>query len=255
MGTDLVKYGSYSLESADEEQKDLDSSKGADFMKLSVGRNVVRFLPPKPGVTKPFRVIHQHYLRPPGSSGPVVLTCPRMEARKHCPICEEADRYKRSGNPADRDRAYELFPSRRVFANVIDRKDPEAGPKVLAFGKTVHEALIAIRKDDDAGGDFTNPNDGFDIIIEREGTGATDTKYKVLPSRKQSPLGDLDWIEKQHDLERMAQIRSAEEIAKILSGEGDDAGRKPPKDVTPKPPRASKSSRSAEDDIEDAEVE
>lgn len=253
MGTDLVKWGNYSLETAEEEQKDLDRSKGADFFKPPIGRSVVRFLPPKPGVQKPFRVVYQHYLRPAGGS-PIVFTCPRMEAKKHCPICDEADRFKRSGNQADRERAYELFPSRRVFANIIDRKDPEAGPKVFAFGKTIHEALIAIRKDEDAGGDFTNPEDGFDIVIEREGSGQTDTKYKVLPSRKQSPLGDMSWIEQQHDLERLAQIRTAEEMSKALLGE--DADEKPaPKDVTPKSRSSKPQTRSAADDIEDAEIE
>lgn len=221
MGTDLVKYGSYDITTAQEEQQELDRSKGAEFMKLEVGRNVVRFLPPAPGVKSPFRVIYQHYLRPPGASGVVVVTCPRMESKKHCPICTEAERYKRSGNPADRDRAYELFPSRRVFTNVIDRKDPESGPKVLAFGKTVHESLIGIRKDEDAGGDFTSPVDGFDIIIEREGTGVQDTRYKVLPARKQSPLGEMGWISQQHDLERIASVKGPEEIERIMSGEDD----------------------------------
>lgn len=258
MGTDLVKYGSYDLTAATEEGEQWEKSRSTDILKLEVGRNVLRFMPPSPGSTSPFRVVYQHYLNPPGGKL-TVLTCPRMEAKQSCPVCFEADRYKRSGSPADRDAAYKLFPTRRVFANVIDRKDPESGVKVVAFGKMVHEALIAIRKDEDAGGDFTSPTDGFDIIVEREGTGATDTRYKVLPARKQSPLGNMEWLDQQHDLGRFAAVRSAAEITRIMSGEEEAAPQRGKGGGAPRSgggaPQRQPKGRTAEDDLNTVDAE
>lgn len=238
----LVKYGEYTPEAAQQEEKDSKSAGGAGFVKLQPGKNVVRILPPAQGRTSPFRVIYQHYLRVAGAEGPVVFVCPRQEAKRPCPVCKEADRLKRSGNPADRDRAGELFPSRRVFANAVDRSDPEGGVKVLVVGKTVHESLIAIRKDADAGGDFTHPTKGFDIIIERTGTGKQDTRYTVRPARNSTPLSadakQMDeWLSSMRDLEEHARVLDQEELEAKLGGT-DDAD-------APAPRRPS---RTAEDD-------
>lgn len=216
--SNLVKHGSYEMEEAEKEEAELGKGK-TEFLKLEQGRNVIRFLPPAAGKKSPFRVIYQHYVDVPGATGPVVFTCPRMESKQQCPSCAQADKFRKSGNPVDRERAFEMLPSRRVMANVIDRKDPEAGPKVLGFGKKIHEALIALRKDADAGGDFTDPMNGFDIIIERTGAGRTDTKYAVLGARKLSPLGNDEWIEQQHDLDAFARVRALDEIEAALRGE------------------------------------
>jgi hypothetical protein len=256
--SNLVKYGSYDMEAAESEQGESErAGGGADFLKLEPGRTVVRILPPPVGRKSPFRVIYQHYYRPPAATGPVVFACPRMETKgqKVCPVCQEGERYKRSGNPADREKAFELFPTRRVFCNAVDRKNPDAGPRVLVFGKMIHEALIALRRDEDAGGDFTHPLYGFDIVIEREGTGKQDTKYRVLPARKQTPLGNEAWLDQQHDLERFAVVRGTEELSAILSGE--TPPERPRKGDSGKgAPRTSKApARTAEDDVEDAEYE
>lgn len=220
--TNLVKFGGYDIEAARSEQEALASEGSADFMKLNVGRNVVRFLPPPPGKRSPFVVTHQHYVEIPGTTSKVVFNCPRMsKPAKPCPVCARAEKLRANGNPVDRDRAYDLFPRRRVFANVIDRSCPEKGPLVLSFGKKIHEALIALRTDEDAGGDFTHPITGFDLVIERKGTGKTDTEYKVMPARGNSKLAPSEaqmqeWIDSQADLGRYAIIHTPEEIKAMI---------------------------------------
>lgn len=222
----LVNYGGYSLDTANEEHEDLSRAGGGQFMKLEVGRNVVRFLPPPVGRKSPFVTTYQHFMDLPGREGPVVFNCPRMMERRPCPACAKGDRLRATGNPKDAEAARDFWASRRVFAAVIDRNDEDSGPKVLGFGKTVHEALVAIRRDDDAGGDFTHPVDGFDIIIERTGTGKNDTRYKVFPARKSSHLGDRaeEWIAQQPDLRQLARVPSLEEIkAQVLGSQEDDS--------------------------------
>lgn len=216
----LVKYGEWSADEAEKEKEDLaKSGTGAEFMKLAVGRNVVRVLPPALGKKTPFKVFYQHFINVPGQTNAVSFACPRMEAKRYCPACEKADALRATGNPADYDLAGQLFAKRRVFVNVIDRKNPESGPKILAFGKTVHEQMLALRTDEDAGGDYTHPANGFDLVIEREGTGKNDTSYKVFPARKQSALGNDEWIMMQHNLDAYARVPSQEELERMIKGQ------------------------------------
>lgn len=225
-GQAIVNYGAYEVEAADAEHEDL-SRGGGNFMKLDTGRNVVRFLPPPAGRNTPFVTVFQHFLNLPGFAEPIIFNCPRLMARKGCPACQKGEKLKSTGNQKDADAARDFWASRRVFANVIDRNDEDAGPKILGFGKLIHEALVAIRRDEDAGGDFTDPVDGFDIVIERTGTTKTDTRYTVRPARKSSELGNLEWIETQPDLRYLAKVPTLEEIKAMVSPQDDPAPSKP----------------------------
>ncbi len=216
----MVKYGSFDLE--DVEGIDEDMAKGGgSYIKLGVGRNVVRFIPALPG-TKAFLMVHEHQINLPNGDY-VSFACPRLMDKKQCMVCRKADKLKTTGNPADYDKAKSLFPRRRIYANVIDRRDEETGPKVFAFGKKVWEQLKVLRSDEDVGGDFTHPEEGFDVIINRVGTGMTDTEYTVIPGRT-SPLGDLEWIDQQGSLARFAAILSEEEMRKRLGGKDKKEG-------------------------------
>ncbi|KKN67990.1 hypothetical protein LCGC14_0455460 [marine sediment metagenome] len=215
--SNLQKYGEYTVESAEEEQKQIDESSSVDYLKLSVGRNVVRFLPPPVGKTSPFKIVQQHFLKLPGMPSPVKFACPRyLKPSGHCIVCAKANELYRSGNSADKERGYELFPKRRVYANVIDRSNQEKGPIILEMGKTIHEPLVKIRKNEDIGGNYTHPDEGFDIVIDRVGTSKNDTKYTVIPARKSSPLGNLEWVEQQHDLDRYSKQHTDAEIREMI---------------------------------------
>lgn len=224
MSSNLVKYQPYTEEDATQEAEDL-NRQSADFLTLKEGRKVVRVLPALagqgygPNKSSPFRLVWTHFLRTPGTSDAVSTACPNRELNQRCPICELANKLKARGNKLDQDRAYELFPKRRVYMCVVDREEPDKGVRVLPVGKTIHEALTKIRKDADAGGDFTDPVNGFDIIIERKGSGKNDTEYTVMPARKQSPLGNMEWIEQQPDLNAFAKVK-AEAIEKWLEDNG-----------------------------------
>lgn len=245
----LMKWGSYDLEAAEKESASMEGGGNTEFFKLKVGKNVVRFLPPKLGMRSPFRVVWTHYIRKPDQKDPVSFACPMKEANRKCPVCEKADSLKRSGNEADYKRAFELFPKRRVYAHVVDRENPEKGVQVLGFGKTIHEALVKIRKDPDAGGDFTDPEAGFDIIIERTGTGPKDTEYQVMAARKQSKLGDLAWIEAQGDLERFGKVLEHEELMAKLRGESGGGEREAAPKLRERTVETTAKTRRAVDDV------
>lgn len=222
-GTELQKWGEYELETAAEEQEQLDKEGSAGFMKLTVGKNVVRIFPPAPGKTTPFQVVYQHYVDLP-DGGRYSFACPRMMAKEKCPVCNEAAQLARSKNQEDSKRARDLMPKRRVFAVVLNRKDESAGPQILGFGKQIHEALIQLRRDEDMGGNYVHPIKGIDVIIDRQGTGKFDTKYTVNLARKARPIVDdaalMDELREQMpDLSMLARVPDAAEIIAKLNGE------------------------------------
>jgi hypothetical protein len=241
----IQKYATFSLEDAESEEQELSKlGQGADFLKLKEGKNQLRFLPAKVG-DKPFVRVQQHFIEPPGGKG-FSFACPRIHAKKACPVCDRVDKLYATGNPRDEEEAKKLKPSLRVFANVIDRSDPERGVVVFGFGKTIYEQLIALRKDDSAGGDYMDPGpEGFDIVIERTGQGMK-TEYKVWPARRTSPLGNDDWLEQMHSLARYAKVMTTEEIAAALGGQR-ESSRGAPREA--KQPRG----RSAADDTMDTD--
>lgn len=228
----LVKYGVWTPDAVTAEEKELEKSGGGDFLKLVLGKNVLRFLPPKLGQSTPFIIVWQHYIKKPGASGNISFACPRAHLKAACPVCDHADALGKTGSPADREAAYQLRAKIRVFANVIERGEggAEKGPQILAYGKKVHEQLLQLRKDVDAGGDFTDPINGFDITIERTGTGKDDTTYAVRPARNNTPLGNMDWIDAQADLGRYAVPKTAAEIQELLGIDPDPQ----PTDVNPR---------------------
>lgn len=216
--SNLQKYAEFSMEDAEAAGEELAAMGGAaDFIKFAVGKNVLRFLPAKPG-KKVFVLVQQHFIEIPGASGPVVFACPRIHAKRSCPACQQADKMIDSGNPVDYERGKKLQPKLRVFANAINRKEPEAGPKIAGFGKQIYEQLLSLRKNEDAGGNFTDPGpNGFDIVIDRTGEGLK-TEYKVWPARKVSALGNDEWLDQQRDLERYSRVPSDDELARMLGG-------------------------------------
>jgi hypothetical protein len=246
-----LEYGGYEVEAAEQEDEDLSKSGSSNFMKLNVGDNVVRILPPPVGRKSPFFTAFQHFLDLPGYDGPIVFNCPRMMARQFCPACAKSDKLRSSPSKQDQDAARDFWSSRRIYVNVIDRADEDAGPKILAIGKTIHEALVAIRKSDPDEGDFTHPETGFDINIQRQGTGKNDTKYKVVAARRSTALGDLDWINQQADLRAKLAVPSLDEIkAMFTKEEPQQMGSNVVGDAEALPAGGRARGRSAQDDVE-----
>ena len=213
---EMQKWGSYPLEELAKEENIIQgNSTKVTYMKLVEGKNIVRVLPPKVAGVSPWKIVSEHYVELPG--GAYSFACPREMKVGRCPVCDHAFELMRMDNEEDKKRGKELLPRMRFYINVINRKDPEKGPVVLAATKTIYNDFKAIRRDSDAGGDFTDPTDsGFDVTIEREGQ-RLNTKYKAFPHRSSSPLRDDgnydEWISKQVDLNIFASnVPTAEEI-------------------------------------------
>ena len=224
----LQAYGTFDLGALEKQDAQISATSGggADFMKLVPGKNTVRFLPPAAGAGSleafitPFIVVNEHFIEG-ADKRRIRFACPRLMEKKSCPACAEFQRLQQTHNPIDREKSWNFKPSLRIYVNVIDRSQPDSGPRILAFGKTIWDGLKRIRTDQDEGGDFTDCSDeGFDIVIHREGTGKTDTKYTVRPARNDSGLGvDISVLENQWDLQNYTKVPTLDEVISWMSGE------------------------------------
>lgn len=219
----LKGYGSYTPEAAEREKEELEKVFGARVIKMKVGRNVVRILPPKEGRDTPFEMIWTHFVNVGDRTE--VFACPRRMVKKPCPVCSKAEQMKTSGDEAMFEKAKELFARRQWYANAIDRKQPGEGVQLIAAGKEIMDQINMIRRDlAEDGIDFTDPYEGIDIVIERTGSKKDDTEYKVATRGiKTCALGEDDeamqeWIDAMVDLNAKATPPSSEEILDRLRG-------------------------------------
>lgn len=102
-----------------------------------------------------------------------------------CGIYEEYNRLQESKNEADRSFASKMRPNTKYFIPHVFYKDDkgkeideEKGVKLLICASGVYNELIDLFLDDEAG-DFTDPENGYDIKYKRVGKGKTDTEYFV----------------------------------------------------------------------------
>lgn len=218
MGDDLTKYTGFDMDMLEETDRRVEEVGGSAYVKLEVGDTIVRILP-APAGQMPFRVTSLHYIDAvPGLDKKIVFACPRVEEKKPCLACTEADRLLSTGNPLDRASSKRISGTLTVYANALDRSMPDAGPKILSMGSTIWKKLKAIRQNPRAGGDFTDPGDGgFDIIISREGTGPRDTRYEVSTDRNNSPLADTPEeiemiLSRQHNLDAEVDTEIPEDL-------------------------------------------
>ena len=217
--SNIQTWSGFSVDEAKEEEKLLAEMGKGKFHKLVDGKNRLRFLPAKIG-QKTFIKTHQHFVKVGDQEGVLAFNCPRRMANQPCVVCTDAEYLGATGSSTDYELAGKLFAQFRVFANVIDREHPEAGPVTFAFGKKIYEALVKLRADEQDGGDFTDPEGGFDIIIVKSGTGLQ-TKYETRASLKGStPLGDMTWIDVQPDISRYVRVPTPEELDAAIQTSG-----------------------------------
>lgn len=196
---------------------------GNKFMKLAEGKTQMRFLPGKPGQKGIFPWYEHFYVNDKGQK--VNHVCPLKSGGNRCAVCERETAMKaKAKNRVDQEKAREYEANGRFHANVVDRADPEKGVQILSFGIGIMNDLLAIAKDEAAGGKFWDPTNGFDIIVDRVGKDIN-TKYKVLPARNTTPLSKdaelaATWMEQRFDLTILKEVPSYEDSIALLTGQG-----------------------------------
>ena len=139
-----------------------------------------------------------------------------------CPFMETYRKLKDSTDEDDKLLAKGMVPSRRYILGCIVYKDDRGKemdyngePKLLIVPSSVYQDIIDLWLDEDEAGDMTDPVNGYDIKIDRSGSGKFDTTYSV---RNCKPTKVDKKYLKTLDLEKMvrSQIKSYDELEKEL---------------------------------------
>jgi len=205
------------LDKLKERLSKIDMGFGSGFFGPKEGRNVIRILPPVGDMEYFFQTVGRHYFPPDGKKN---VYCPNFtsDGELSCPVCELVTQLKTAG---EKKMADDLKLRRNFWMNIINRDDVGAGVLIYTPGIIVFSELSSLISDPDYG-DITDINNGYDIIIEKSGTGR-DTEYHVKPRPKVTPLTDdqdeLDnWLEKANDLSFVEVSEDPEEDKELSKG-------------------------------------
>lgn len=173
------------------DRKEAASSGGVPLLFLKKGITIVRVMPPFSDAGVFFRELWEHSLKVNGKF--TTVTCARCATPEGpCPLCEEGETLKRSGDETNIQLANDLQPKRKYLFNVIVMSDPDGlgpdkGVHVMKCGIKVKKAILDLDQEPVVCGDVTDIGNGVNIRIEKRGQ-MLDTEYTVHPVRDRSDI-------------------------------------------------------------------
>lgn len=145
------------------------------------GKTVIRIVPNKKNPDFPFEEVKMHF-----DFGGTTYVSPLTWGDPD-PIMEFAEDLQRKANMENDKEMWKqgkkLEPSNRYYVPILVRGQEEEGVKWWAVGINLYKEILEYYLDEDYG-DLSDPKEGRDITVTREGKGRLDTKYtiKVKPS-------------------------------------------------------------------------
>ncbi len=215
------------------------------------GRNKIRILPPWDGSEEFFKAFGKHFNL--GPEGKTIVYCPEQTLGQPCPICAAIKGMYKGADEEMKKHLSSISAPPRFAVNIIDLTEPDKGVQVAELPRTVMEAIWNIMVDEEVGlGDITDPKTGYDIIIDRTGTGLS-TKYDVKAVKAPSMINPA-FLENINDLDKMVQLESYENLKLIFEGKAPAAitAAGPPAGALPAPEGTGSSSTPI--DVEYTEV-
>lgn len=198
---------------------------GINYFKMEPGnRYQVRVLEAEAGPV--IKEWHWHF----GVAGRNHIICNKRNFNDECPVCELASAMWREYDDGGRtdeslgNAAKKLFAKNRFYANVLERGDEDAGPKVYSFGKRVAESMYESFLDPDYDAKFLDPESGYDFKIKYDREDPNDmrtSKTIVKASPKPSPLAESvdegqSIVEAAHNLDELFTPAKVEDTLAIL---------------------------------------
>lgn len=160
-----------------------------------------------------------------------------------CPIMELHEELKESKRTADKNMAKTLSPKKKYYAAVLLYKDErgkeideESGIKLIQLTPQLYGELIDHFLSSEWG-DFTDPEEGYDVTLTRTGSGKLDTVYTMSPCKNTSL--PPSWVKKLKrkpvDLEELvkASIPDYDALVEMLAEFQVDAGADEDEDERP----------------------
>lgn len=190
--------------SSDDAMRGAKVGSGSDFWNPPDGESRIRAMPPASEDLDDFwkRTATHFNVGPDERSVP----CPvESGIRDSCFLDRLVKRLGR-GDEDEQVEAESMGARPRFLISIVDYADPEAGVQVWPCPVTVFRQLKKFRLNEDEYGDMTDLADGYDIIIERTGSGIN-TKYDATPARKNSVFPTKELLN--HRVESVAELFQA----------------------------------------------
>jgi hypothetical protein len=226
------------IEKARAEKKRIEEEKArrnASYWRISKDIHRVRIMPPYDNEGNFFRQFGKHWRIGPEEN--VVIYCPQDTFAMPCEVCNRLKKvvgevYEGMRKNPMRKAEYEKqlqylkekTSSLRYYVNLVDMDEVDKGVQVGELPQTVILAILDIIQNEQAGyGDITDPNEGFDIFINRakDPSDKRNTKYSVSTVRTPSAI-PAAWKENIVNLDAVVRLEPAERVA--LLAEGKDVG-------------------------------
>jgi len=211
----MAKYYKTDLQKVRQDLDDFHSSLSSGFYKPKVGKNIIRIMPAYSEEGLFYKRVWVHFNVGPESQ---IVTCLRM-FKKRCFICEQVAKLRMSEDEDDRELANRMKGRPRYLLNIVDLKDLESGVQKFSAPMSVWNNIEMWVNDKDWG-DITDPQKGYDIILNRSGRGLG-TKYTVQIRKEPTPLPDMSLLEQLNDLDEAVPVYSYEEQKEIYYGTPD----------------------------------
>jgi len=195
-----------------------ETSSQGDFWSAKEGENLIRVMPPwKEGVRLFYMKTYHHWIqRQP-------ICCQRKMFEQRCYICEKVQELRATKDLADTKKARDLYARKDVYLNIVDLSDKSSGVQIFRCPNKVFVGIMAYVNDEKDWGDITDPDTGYDIIVDRTGEGL-DTEYPSVRARKSAtPIEDKKWLKQLTDLDQFSIVEDYEDQRSLyghLFGEG-----------------------------------
>jgi len=182
------------------------------FWSPKEGTNEIRILPPYGESGYFFREVDMHFGVGQRNES---FVCTRAEGGK-CYACDKLEELRSSEDPKKVNLARKFVPRHRVLYNIVDLAEPSKGVRIFSSGVSIFKDILSYFADPDWG-DLTDPEEGYNLKIIREGTGL-DTSYRVQARKNPSPIADPEWLSQLHDLDSVVQLLPYERQQEIVEG-------------------------------------
>lgn len=152
------------------------------------------------------------------------VLCLKNTYGKPCPICEQMALLKKQGKEEE---ARDLKPSRKVYYNVQDMKEPDKLKVFSASHYLFEKELIDEARDDEEGGfvDFADPVDGKEIKFRANEVTKGSMKYKEFKSfsfeDREEPIPD-ELLENAISFDEILNVPTYEEVQNIFYGKDNE---------------------------------
>ena len=224
------------------------------FFQLKAGKNEMRILPPwnDDGMFYHESVIHYGFMVEGKNRA---YPCLKFLGEKKCPACDLFARLSQ-GDKEDQKIARNLRPTAKFFVNVVPKGSENV--KIFALKPKMLKQILGYMADDDWG-DVTDPEEGHNIVIEKEGEGLM-TRYEVRVKPKPTGIEVEDWENKLHDLvAETTQTIEYDEMKELLDEkygeEKEDDDEDEDEEEEEKPKKKKKPIKEEEEDEEEDEEE